>query len=217
MAGDFSFSIGDVMREAWELTHGSKGVIVGGFAIFFGLGMASGIAASVFERTPGAGTGAIGTIIEIGTNLIANGIFAGMYMYTVKRAAHDRSAAFADLFAYFPKLLLLIGLYILQGLLTVLGLLLLVLPGLYLAVAYLLATPLLLDKGLGPWAALEASRKAITHVWFQFAGLTIVVTLASMLGTVLTAGIGGIWLVPWSMLCLGVAYRKTFGYGPAPV
>ena len=33
--------------------------------------------------------------------------------------------------------------------------------------AYLLAIPLVVERGLSPWQALEASRKAITQHWFK--------------------------------------------------
>lgn len=38
----------------------------------------------------------------------------------------------------------------------------LVLPGIYLAVSYQLSLPLVADKGLGPWEAMETSRKIVS-------------------------------------------------------
>jgi hypothetical protein len=76
-------------------------------------------------------------------------------------------------------------------------------------IAYTGAVPLVVDKGLSPWQALESS-KAITHKWFTvfglFFGVGILVTL-SMIPVLL----GLIWTIPWAILCFGVLYHRVFG------
>ena len=91
-----------------------------------------------------------------------------------------------------------------------LGLVLLVLPGIYLAIAYGFAIPLALERGLSPWEAMETSRKAVTHRWFAFLGLSLVCALLLML-SVLTLGIAYIWVLPLCVLAYGIAYRNLFG------
>ena len=54
----------------------------------------------------------------------------------------------------------------LTGLLTMIGLACcLVLPGLYLFVAWVFSVPLVADKRLEFWSAMELSRKTVTRVW----------------------------------------------------
>ena len=102
-------------------------------------------------------------------------------------------------------------LLLLQYLLTILGFMLLVLPGIYLALAYSLAIPLKVKHDLGTWEALETSRTVLSKCWFQLLGLYFLMGLATVLGGVFTLGIGFVWLIPWFMLTLGVMYNKIFG------
>jgi len=217
LSGDFAFGIQDVMSEAWQLVRGSKGVIVGGFVLLYAVTFAAGFLMAGLGLTgPQADSPWAGGLLQIVVGIFSWAISAGMIYYGIKRAAHDRSATFADVFSYFPILLPMTALYLFQTILTLVGFAAFVVPGIYLAVSYLLASALLLDKRLGVWESLETSRKAITKIWFPFFGLMLIAGLATAVGTVLTLGIAGIWLGPWSILCLGVAYRKVFGYGPEP-
>ena len=101
---------------------------------------------------------------------------------------------------------------LLQTLLVVMGIILFVLPGIYLAVAFSLALPLLVEKEMGIWQALETSRKAMTHCWFRCWGLMVVATLVATIGGAFTFGIGLIWFMPLAALSFGVLYRNVFGY-----
>jgi hypothetical protein len=215
--GDFTLDVQAVLTEAWALTRGSKGAIIGGAVIAYGISLVSGLAsAAVTGSDPAAGANVASVLITIAGYVIPYPIWAGIFMYAIRRAAGEDDVLFGDIFAYFPRLPALVGLYVLQTALIALGFVLLVLPGIYLTFAYYFSTPLLLDKGLGIWDALETSRKAITHVWFGFFGMLLVVGLATAIGSVITLGIGAIWLLPWSILCVAVAYHRAFGYGPEP-
>lgn len=98
--------------------------------------------------------------------------------------------------------------------LVYLGTLLLILPGIYLGVAYLLAMALVVERGLSPWQAMEASRQAIGQHWFKVFGLLLLLG-AILLVSALPLGIGLIWSLPLSVAALGVLYREIFGVLPA--
>jgi len=57
-------------------------------------------------------------------------------------------------------------------LLVVTGLILFVVPGIYLIVAYVFSNMLIVDRKLTPWQALEGSRRVVTRNWWGVAGLT---------------------------------------------
>ena len=99
-------------------------------------------------------------------------------------------------------------------LLIYLGMILLLIPGIYLAVAYLLAIPLVVERGLSPWQALEASRKAITQHWFKVFGLFLLLGLIVMVSAI-PLGIGLVWSIPLMVVAMGVLYRTIFGVLPA--
>jgi hypothetical protein len=56
---------------------------------------------------------------------------------------------------------------------TLLGLLLLIAPGIYLAVGYAFVLPLIVDEQLPVWQAMERSRTTVQKQWFQTFGLLL--------------------------------------------
>jgi uncharacterized membrane protein len=154
-------------------------------------------------------------LASIVANIVTYTISAGLYLYAIKRAAGDPSAAFEDVVSCFPIALPITGLVLLQAVISVIGFLLLIIPGIYLAVAYGFALPLKAERGLGIWESLETSRRAVTNAWWKVAGTFLVVGLAIAVGGALTLGIGLIWLIPFGMMVVGVVYREIFGYSPA--
>ena len=57
----------------------------------------------------------------------------------------------------------------------------LVLPGLYLFVAWVFSVPLVADRRLEFWSAMELSRKVVTRVWFEMFGLVVLAFLPVIL------------------------------------
>jgi len=215
IAGNFDFDIGSVLQEAWELVSGSKGVVLGAIAIQIVLsGLSQGIG-TAWSDSGNALFAMLAFLISIGVNIVTYTISAGLYLYGIKRAAGDPSASFEDVVSCFSIALPITGLVLLQGLLSVIGFLLLIVPGIYLVVAYGFALPLKVERGLGIWESLETSRKAVTTAWWKVAGLFLVVGLAVAIGGLLSLGIGLIWLIPFGTMALGVTYREIFGYSPA--
>ena len=133
-------------------------------------------------------------------------------MIGIRRAA-DQPATINELFAYFGLFvpLLVTGLAI--TVLTYLGLILLVLPGIYLGVSYALAIPLVVERGLSPWQAMEASRKAIGQHWFKVFGLFLALGLIMLLSAIPLL-IGLVWTLPLAFIAIGVLYRTIFGVLP---
>ena len=134
---------------------------------------------------------------------------AGLFMLGIKRAAGQPVNAFM-LLNYFPKTLPLFLTYSLMVVLAIIGLVLLVIPGIYLILAYALALPLLVDKNLGICESLETSRKGITRCWFRFFGFGII-GLVIMMISAIPLGIGLIWTLPWLYAAMGIIYRDVFG------
>lgn len=126
----------------------------------------------------------------------------------------DQPARPGSIVSWYDKMIRLFLTYLLMIIMVVIGLMLLVLPGIYLAVAYQLALPLAADKDLGPWQALEASRRTVTPKWFIFFTLWFTFLLALALST-LAFGIPLIWTVPLCVLAIGIVYRDAVGAEPA--
>lgn len=208
------FTIGELVKEAWQKTRGAKGSIWGGvmamylivFAVSFG-GMA---ASQAFYKGSDpmvlAGTNITLQLVSSWLSMLMTG---GVMLIGVRRALEQR-VSWKMAFAGFSKALSMTVAIILQSILIVIGFILLVLPGIYLAVGYALTLPLILDKGMGPWEALEASRKAIHKKWWTVFGLYLVMLLISTVAAI-PLGLGLIWVIPMYFVLVGVLYVHLFG------
>ena len=103
----------------------------------------------------------------------------------------------------------LLIMFILMGVLIVGGLVLLILPGIYLAIAYSFAPYLIIEKGMGVWESLETSRKAITQYWWRYFGLMLVSSLLIIAG-IIPLFIGLIWVLPIVTIAAGEVFVETF-------
>jgi uncharacterized membrane protein len=205
LAGRYSFEIGDVMREAWGITAGMKKSFWGGaillYLAYISIALIGGV---VFKNSR-----ALAMVFNIILGAIAPVIFIGLISMGIRRAAGLR-IAFDTAFGSFNRAAPAFIAGLLQTLLTYIGLILLIIPGIYLAIAYCMTMPLIVDRNFTPWQALETSRKAVSKRWFQYFGLLFVMGLVVCLSAI-PLGIGLIWTGPWAMNVLGVVYRRTFG------
>lgn len=141
--------------------------------------------------------------------LIGGALQAGLF-YTAVRWVGDRSISLKHLFSGLPKIISIFFALLFMLLMVISGTVLLVFPGIYLAVGYLLTLPLIIDRGMHPWQAMEASRKAIHKVWWQVFGILIVMSLIINVSAI-PCGIGLIWTLPMQLTVIGVIYRVLFG------
>jgi uncharacterized membrane protein len=97
-------------------------------------------------------------------------------------------------------------------LLTGLGFLCLILPGIYLWVAWSFTLPLIIDKRLDFWTAMELSRKVVTRHWWMFFAFAIVLTMLKIAGLLIF--IVGLFLtLPVAVAALMFAYEDVFSSG----
>ncbi|GAB1259252.1 DUF975 family protein [Aurantivibrio plasticivorans] len=219
IAGEYEFSIGATLSEAWQRVSGRKMVMFLAFLVYFaayvGVSLVAGVVGGILGVFAGeTASQFISFLISIVTMLAFIPMNAGFLMLGVKGSV-DQPLDVSSVFSYFDKSLNLIVAMFIMYVLVFIGFMLFILPGIYLMVAYALVIPLIADKGLGPWEALEASRKAISKRWFSVFGLLLIIGVLSIIATIPLA-IGMIWVGPLCVLSLGVMYRNMFGVeGPA--
>lgn len=212
LAGRYDFTAGEVMSEAWDLVYGFKTpfwaatLIIG--ALFVALQLVWGEVVSPWLLGPQP----LEVVESFASSLVDTlmaPLFVGLTALAVRRASGlPVSAPMA--FIYLNKASVMIAAAILTTLFTYAGLVLLILPGIYLSIAYTMTMPLLAFYDVRPWAAMEASRKAITHKWFSVFGLLLLVGVLTGLSAAAFL-IPLIWTLPWMVLVIGVLYRKMFG------
>lgn len=84
-----------------------------------------------------------------------------------------------------------------------------VIPALYLGVAWAFAFLLVIDKGLGPWTALEVSRRIVTRQWFRTWAVLVLGGLVGALG-VIGLFVGIFFTLPITFGALVAAYEDLF-------
>jgi uncharacterized membrane protein len=147
---------------------------------------------------------------------ITTPLFAGLLMLSIKHCSGTMVPANSvfNYFSYWKKLwiypVVMTAIALIQeldiGALSFIVFLLMI----FLAVTYFMFIPLVAEKNLSTWEALETSRKTIFHHWFKTLWFIILIGLI-MLGSMLTLGIALIWTLPWIYNAIAVLYRNMFG------
>lgn len=222
IAGEYQFSIREIIRESWEKTSGAKGTVWLATLLYvlvimplsIGIPFVLGVLGLSMTPVPGESLNLIAIVASLLSQIVIMAITlplgAGLFMIGLKLAS-SAPVSGTEVFAYFNKTMSLLGTVVLMYIMIALGLLLLIIPGIYLIFAYYMAIPLVVEKGLGPWQALEASRKAVSKRWFRFVGLGLVFMLLMMVASI-PLGIGLIWVIPMVLIAYGIAYRNMFGF-----
>jgi len=222
VGGKYDFSIRAVISEAWDKTSGAKWPINLAFIYYFlviiGLALIIGVASAALSMGTGGLDTAMPSLLDIFLQIALTAIMLPMMMGITMMGIHravDRPINANSVFGYFSKTFNLFLTMILMYIMIIIGYILLILPGIYLTVAYYMALPLIVEKNMSPWQALETSRKAVSKRWFRmfFFFLAIgIITFISMI----PLGIGLIWSVPLFMIAYGIIYRNMFGVEEAP-
>jgi uncharacterized membrane protein len=105
-----------------------------------------------------------------------------LFFYFLKKIRHEPATVETAFCGFSHRFLHLFLAGFVTALLTWLGFLCLVLPGIYLSVAWMFTLPLVMDKHLDFWSAMEVSRKVVTRHWFKCLGLSIVLLLLPFAG-----------------------------------
>ena len=214
IAGRYDFTIDEVMTEAWGLVKGFKGAFWSAAIVIYGVVFAGSFLLNTFiirlhgEQPPTLVTQLVNGVLGV----LLSPLTVGLRVIVVRRAS-GLPHSFLMTFVGLAKTPVVIGAALLVTLLTYAGLALLVLPGIYLGIAYGMTLTLLMFRDMPVWTAMETSRRAITHRWFRVFGLYLLVGLITGISA-LPLGIPLIWTLPWAMLVTAVLYRRIFG---APV
>jgi hypothetical protein len=142
-------------------------------------------------------------------------VLLGGLDYMMIRRIRGEEVQIGDVFAGFNLALLDLTMAgLVKWLLTSLGLLLCILPGIYLAVGYVFALPLVIDKKMEFWTAMEVSRRVVHEHWWSVFALVIVLLLVAFAGFLL-CGVGAVITIPVASAALMYVYEDLFGTTPS--
>ena|SRR5437867_2185147 len=163
---DLEVNIGECLGRGWRL-------LTSNLALFLGT--------TLLLLLIRLGLGFVPVIGALAYFILFGALYGGFYMIFLKRLRGE-AAVVGDLFAGFNQnfvQFMLAG--IVMNVLTMIGTMFCLLPGLYLAVAWKFSLVLVADRRLEFWPAMESSRKVITQYWFQIFGLLLVAYLPLVL------------------------------------
>jgi uncharacterized membrane protein len=89
------------------------------------------------------------------------------------------------------------------------GVLACIVPGIYLSVAWILTGPLIVDRRLGFWEAMELSRKVVTHRFWLMLCLVALVAVINVAG-LMACCVGLLVTWPLGLGALIFAYEDIF-------
>ena len=205
LARNYVLNIRSCLRRGWELVKSDFWPIVGVTALVLGLLWAVGSSEPIFTFHRG-GFKATSSLLGI---LLSGPLMCGLYLFFLKKIRGEPArveTAFAGFSSCFVQLLLAT---VVSHLLLALGFICLILPFIYLVVAWLFTLPLVIDKRIEFWPAMRLSRKAVARHWWKFLGFGIVLVLFNLAG-VLLLFVGVFLTFPISLAALMYAYEDVF-------
>ncbi len=206
---DYTLNIGHCLGRGWALVRNDFWPLVGMSAFVLVVLSAATSSELVFSSgSPSGRTSILGV-------LLSGPMVGGLCLYFLKKMRREPAAvetAFTGFRHPFPHLVIA---GFLVALLTALGFICLILPGIYLVVAWILTLPLIIDKGLDFWPAMQSSRKIISRHWWTFFGFVIVLALIDLAG-ILVFGVGLFFTFPITLAALMYAYEDITGWVKSP-
>lgn len=209
LARDYQLQIRHSVKRGWALVKAEFWPLIGITALIIVLITLAGnvIISRVSDETTG-GTSLLG--------LVLNGpLIGGLLLYFLKKIRREATTVETAFAGFSKRFLHLFLANLVMTLLTVLGFVCFILPGIYLLVAWWFTLALVMDKGLEFWPAMELSRKMITKHWWKTGLLMVTLALICFAGLCL-CGFGIFLAAPVAIAAYLFAYEDIFGSVPPP-
>jgi hypothetical protein len=188
VAEGYHIDLGVVISEGWNLFMAN----VGGFV---GFGVVGGLIALLLAVT----------VIGL---LFVTPLMAGFFIVPLLMLK-GRRTSFGTFFDGFDRLGAYMLLGLVMGIFVFFGYVFLIIPGIYLTVAYTWALALMADRRMGYWDAMKASMRVVNRNFWETLLLVLIVSVISSLGGIVAFGY--ILTMPLSYCILMAAYRRIFG------
>jgi len=218
LARDYNLKIGSCLRRGWNLLKGEFWPFVGITALFLALfSVASSFGGASFTHETGGNS-----VLQTGSAvsmLVYGPLFGGLAFYFLKKVRREPATVETAFCGFGHRFLHVFLAGFVTALLITLGFVCFLLPGIYLFVAWMFTLPLVMDKGLDFWSAMELSRKVVSRHWFKCFGLAIILLLLPFAG-ILALIVGVFVMLPLVFATSIYAYEDIFGgvtgTSPAP-
>lgn len=203
----YAFNMGDYISRGWRIFKSNLALMVVYTVI---LAVISGVVGTIDTNLGGGGENVRPAGISLLFNLlVAPPLWAGLYLGAFK-SLNNQSLEIGDFFKGFQFFAPLVLANLIIGIFVFIGSIFCLLPGIYLGIAYFLTMPLILDRRMGFWEAMETSRKVVTKNWFSWFIFGLLLFVINIGGVV--ACIVGIFFTMPLTYCMWIAaYEDVVG------
>jgi len=186
---DYEIRVSEWLKAGWEIFKKDAGISIA-FAVV------AAICFVLLSSVPFAGF------------LIYYPVLAGFIIVSLMFFRNE-TVGFTNYLWGFRHFLPLLVFTVVSSVFITIGIFLLVVPGIYLTVAYLFAAHLIVEKNIDFWPAMEISRKKVNKHWFGMFGFCLVITLINIAGCI-PVFLGLFITIPLSVCMITAAYRDLF-------
>ncbi len=207
LGGYAELDIGEVFSEAWEKIGGIKGYVIGGgILLYLGVALVSTIIGVLFGLGQQTILGVL--VSQLVIMMMIYPFMAGVFLLGLRQSV-GMPVSFTQQFSQYGMVLPILGIALVQTVASFIGFILLILPGIYIAIALGLAIPLKVEKQLGVVESLTTSLQLVNKKFLNVAVLAIVASLVMSLSFITITG--WIWAIPWTLMVFAITYRQLAG------
>lgn len=204
------YSMGDAVRFGWDTLKGNIGFFIGFTVIMILITYAPTIVSILLGEGDDAAVGSILSFIFIPVQIIAA---LGATKIAAKFTLGEKPEL-ADLFRSYRLFFRYLGSSILVGIIALIGLILLIIPGIILIIRLQFFVYLIVDKNAGAIEAIQQSwemTKGKTGNLFLFGLLLFAIEVAGLIAL----GVGLLVAAPVAFLAQAYVYRKLADHSPS--
>jgi uncharacterized membrane protein len=143
-------------------------------------------------------------------NIIFSGPISAGYYSVIHRTVSGRSLTFENFFDGFKIFLPVMTISMTSGLLTSLGALLYIVPGLVIAIFLIFTMPLTIYTKADVFSAIKISQKIVAKQFWEISKLALYIALINI-AAIFTFGIGLLFTLPMSFAVIYFAYDDIIG------
>jgi uncharacterized membrane protein len=190
----YEFKYADYIKKGFDIFKKNPGNFIAFILVMFVINLGLGL-------IPVAGS--------IAALLINPCMYAGLIL-VARKMDRGESTEFGDFFSGFNYFTQLFVGSLIVGIFVAIGMIFLVIPGIYLAVAWSFFSLFIIFANKEFWPAMEYSRKLINKEWFAFLGFFIILILINLAGAI-CLGVGLLVTIPATLIAVFAAYDDIVG------
>jgi uncharacterized membrane protein len=206
-------SISHALKTGWNTTKSHFGTLIGIQILVFAISIIPSVLAEVISHS----STLLGFLINISSFLLSGLISMGMTRYALD-LLREKQPQVATVFSQIDLLPRYIGMMVLIGLAVVGGFILLIIPGLVLAVRYSFALYALVDEQCSATGAMAHSMRITKGHVLTLLGYGIIIVLLNIAGA-LCLGVGLLVTMPVTWISAAALYEQIGRpqSGPVPM